>query len=71
MPQASQNLRDRIRTRFDSIDCGAPLLYLKNGGWSEIGGYLSPPNGPITDAEWECLDFLCDEWDFAYNPVTK
>ena len=49
----------------------APLSYLKNSGWSEVSGCLSPPNRPITDAEWECLDFLCEEWDFAYNPITK
>lgn len=71
MPQASEELRSKMRARFDSIDIFAPLQYLKNSGWSESKGHLSPPNAPITDDEWECVDFLCEEWDYAYNPVSR
>jgi len=71
MPQASEELRSKMRARFDSIDIFPPLQFLKNSGWSSDRGFLSPPNCHITDAEWECVDFLCEEWDYAYNPMTK
>ncbi|MCW2286645.1 hypothetical protein M2323_004531 [Rhodoblastus acidophilus] len=31
-------------------------------------GVISCPVGrEITDKEWDCICFLCDEWDYGYN----
>jgi hypothetical protein len=75
MPQATDELREKIDGYFKSgIDLYAPLEYLKSEGWTDDKGWLFSPSRTITEKEWDCVDFLCDEWDFAYNaakPATK
>jgi hypothetical protein len=72
MPTASNELREKMRQRFGSeIDEQGPLKYLKDRGFTEVmNGMLQPPKTDymITTEEWECVEFLCDEWDFAYEP---
>lgn len=69
MPQASDELRARMQERFgDSIADGPPWEFLKSRGYTERGGLIKPPNPNhnITEDEGECVDFLCDEWDWAF-----
>ena len=71
MPQATDELRAEIEALFgDGIDLTAPLAYLKAKGFKEHSGMLFPPtcNHTLSQVEGTCVDFLCDEWDFAYDP---
>jgi hypothetical protein len=71
MPQATDELRAIMEKRFgDRIDESGPLQHLLAQGFSERGGMLRPPpDHRVSDEEWECIEFLCDEWDFAYLPL--
>lgn len=69
MPQATDELRDKIDGYFgEGVDLHKPLTFLKENGWADKAGLLLAPNGrEITEKEWDCVDFLCDEWDFAFT----
>lgn len=67
MPQASDELRGKMKARFGTIDCHLPLKFLQDSGWTEKAGWLFSPNRVVAEGEWERVDFLCDEWDFAYD----
>lgn len=70
MPQASDELRDLMKERFgDEIDCSQPLKFLLDRGFSEKAGMISKPapDYVMNDQECDCVDYLCDEWDFAYQ----
>lgn len=68
MPQASQELRTKINGHFGSgIDLYVPLEFLKSRGWVYDRGMLSAPKRQITEKEWDCVDFLCYEWDFGFT----
>lgn len=70
MPQASDELRDRMKERFGSIDLGGPLDFLEDVGIKDHQyGVLQVPK-KLVDADqtiWDCVAFLCDEWDFTWE----
>lgn len=69
MPQASEDLRAKIRKRFGSLDDGAAWDFLKSKGYTMEDFYISAPT-PLhraTADENECIDFLCEEWDWGYS----
>jgi len=50
------------------INRGAALQFLIDLGWEENeGGNLCSPSRPITDKEWDYLDFLVQECGFHYE----
>ena len=73
MPQASDEVRALMASYFgdDGIDLYPPLECLKSLGWTDGAGWLCYPEGKlrseVTKKEWDCVDFLCDEWDFAFD----
>jgi hypothetical protein len=72
MPQATDELRSEIEALFgDAIDLHAPLQYLLAKGFKDRAGMLIPPTRDyaLTQVEGTCIDFLCDEWDFSYDPA--
>lgn len=71
MPQASDEQRAQMAKWFggNGIDDGPPMRFLLARGWTERGGMWRKPTEGYTPSyyEWACLEFLCDEWDHAYN----
>lgn len=70
MPQASDEARALMGVYFgDEIDDGPPIRFLLARGYTECEGFwIKPtPSHSISDYEWDCLNFLCDEWDYAYD----
>lgn len=66
MPQATDELRDRITLRFGGIDAGVVVKWLKDHDWELTHDYSwKKPNHVITKEEWEAIDFLIQEWDFG------
>lgn len=70
MPQASDEDREKMAKYFggDGIDMMHPLRYLVLHGWKDHRGLLIAPKRDIDQKEWDCVYFLCDEWDFGYDP---
>lgn len=70
MPQATDALRKRMEDRFgDPIDDYAPWKFLADRGYTSSHFVIRPPDGhAVTEEEGECIDFLCDEWDWSYQP---
>jgi hypothetical protein len=71
MPTASDALRETMRQRFgDPIDDDGPYNYLKDRGFTEKAGIIKPPKAEymLSNEEWDCIQFLCDEWDYGYLP---
>ena len=72
MPQASDEDRAKMAKYFggDGISDSPPMQYLYRKGWKFLpGGMIEKPAPdylPCTK-EWDCLYFLCDEWDHAYD----
>lgn len=69
MPTASPELRADMERYFGSIDLHDPLAFLKANGWREESGHLltmKPPH-EIGQKEWDCVNFLIQEWDFDYS----
>lgn len=72
MPSATSELQDQMEQWFgDPIDNSGPLTLLLSHGWYDINGYLCPPvlSHTVSEIEATCIDFLCQEWDFAYRGV--
>ena len=68
MPIATEELRDKMGEYFgDRIGDWEPRAFLLDQGWTESNGTWNSPPRPITDKEWNCLDFLVQEWDHAYE----
>lgn len=70
MPQASDELRAEMRTRFGDIDLHGPQEYLKAKGWTLHDNWQwSKPGvtnlGVIPRDEFDCLVFLVHEWDYG------
>lgn len=72
MPQASDELRERMESRFgDGISASGPIKFLTDAGykltrdwqWSARPGVTSLKD--MTRDEFECLLFLVHEWDFG------
>lgn len=69
MPQASAELRAKMRKRFGSISDVEPWKYLASRGYDALRCVIRPPPGHrVTEDEGECIDFLVDEWDWDYRP---
>lgn len=68
MPTASDELRNKMRQRFGDIDLTGPQQHLLAQGYSINHGRIVLPNPihRVTDDEGDCIDFLCDEWDFDF-----
>jgi hypothetical protein len=70
MPQATDELRARMKARFgDEIADGPPWEYLVSRGYAQRGYMIFMPSAEhkMTEEEGECIDFLCDEWDWAFS----
>ena len=70
MPQASDELRAKMAEYFGAeIDDWPPRAYLLDQGYDEKAGWWSKPDPDhvVTEKERDCLNFLCDEWDHAYD----
>ncbi len=43
---------------------------LESQGWTEIRFVIHPPRdrkkSEISDMEWNAVEYLCDEWDWAF-----
>ena len=70
MPTASNESRSIMKKWFgDEIDESGPYNFLRSHGFTEKGGLLIKPTPSYTVSEYEleCIIFLCDEWDFAFE----
>jgi hypothetical protein len=68
MPTATAELRAKMGEYFgDEIGDWKPRAFLLDNGWHGLNGVWTVPDGPISDKEWHCLDFLVQEWDHAYH----
>jgi hypothetical protein len=75
MPQATDELRDRWGGDGGVADDKAMRHLLAKGFAFTRGGMIHPPR----DYNWRddkedtegAIDFLCDEWDYAYDPAIK
>jgi hypothetical protein len=51
--------------RFGDITPEGPIKFLEERGFVLNADYSWRwPHTTLSDDETECLDFLCDEWDF-------
>lgn len=70
MPTASDEVRAVWHNEQAGYDAGA-FAFLEARGWSDDGHfYLNPPRTPhvISPQEYDAVEYLCDEWDYGYNP---
>lgn len=68
MPQASDELRQKMKDIYGDLSPTGPLTHLKNRGFIEHRGYLfNNGNVALTDFDWDCIDFLHQEWDYGYR----
>lgn len=72
MPTASDELREKMRARFGDIGLEGPQQHLlAQGYWINRGRIVLPnPIHRVTEGEGECIDFLCDEWDYDFPTGT-
>jgi hypothetical protein len=72
MPTATNELRDLMELWFgDAIDDGGPYRFLMARGYQEWAGMLIKPTSAYTVSIYEapCIQFLCDEWDYGFDPT--
>lgn len=70
MPQASDELREKMRQRFgDSIDEQGPIDFLVGAGYKLGSDWLWEKEGTtyesMTQDEYDAMQFLVQEWDFG------
>lgn len=69
MPSASDEQHKLMEKWFgDPVDERGPIAFLQSHGYvlRRDWHWTKPtPSHTISDDEWECLKFLCDEWDFG------
>lgn len=69
MPQATDEQRALMQKWFgDEIDETGPIKFLESHGYTLLANWLweKPVSShSISDAEYECLSFLVNEWDFG------
>jgi len=70
MPTASKELREKMIERFGNIDIFGPQEYLINKGYilNNYEWIISPDIesfADIPEEDWDCIDFLIDEWDYG------
>lgn len=75
MPQATDELREEMNKLFgDSISDVGPRTYLLCRGFTEKSGLIQHPTKRWPDfniIEMNCIQFLCDEWDYAFEETIK
>jgi hypothetical protein len=72
MPQASDELCDLMCKWFGNrLDDWPPWRLLESHGYTETNGYIQKPTPAhsVSADEWACIDFLCQEWDYAFGAV--
>lgn len=71
MPQATDEDRGLMAAYFggEGIDDWPPTKFLLDQGFTEKGGWWKKPTPEhaVTEKEYNCLNFLCDEWDHSYD----
>lgn len=70
MPQALDSQRELMGKWFgNEIDDGGPYAFLRSHGYWEEGGMIRPPvpHHNVSADEWQCIAFLCDEWDYGWE----
>lgn len=69
MPQASDEDRNLMQEYFgDPISDSGPMNHLLERGYHEERGMWTNPNNLVpTQKDIDCLNFLVDEWDYAYD----
>lgn len=74
MPQATDELRAKMQDYFgDPVSDSGPINYLLGRGFTFTrGGMIVSPKTYKEWCDWEeeCIDFLCDEWDYGYQGET-
>jgi hypothetical protein len=68
MPQASQELRDM----FPGSDAQAMNVLEEHFTWDKPKLWIIRPkvaDYKMTEREGYAIDYLCDEWDFGYEPA--
>jgi hypothetical protein len=69
MPQASRRQHELMEKWFgDPVSELGPCKLLEQRGYDLTRGYewVKPtPSHTIHEIEWECIQFLIDEWDFG------
>jgi len=71
MPTASDDQRELMQKWFGSpVDDYKPYIFLRRRGYTDEGGMLGKPtpSHTVSEYEWQCIAFLCDEWDYAFDP---
>lgn len=74
MPQASDELRARMEQYFgDTIGDQGPTAFLMVKGWKHSNGSWFKPALDYHPSlkEWECVEFLCAEWDDDFDPTKE
>lgn len=72
MPQTSDERRAKMQEYFgDPISDGPPTAFLCGQGYKYSSGWWSKPtiDHQPTEKELECLHFLLEEWDHAWDFV--
>lgn len=72
MPSATDESHEAMRKMFGKyVGDEEPLKFLHDHGYTDEAGMLHPPTfgHPVTNEEWACISFLCDEWDYGFDPV--
>lgn len=72
MPSATDEQRELMKKWFGSCDGmnDYPVIgFLLSHGYTTIAGmwHKPTPSHTVSEFEWECLNFLCDEWDYGYD----
>ena len=72
MPSASDELRNEMERRFgDAISDSGPIRFLEDAGYKLTSDFEWEPKPGVrtlkdmTRDEFDCLLFLCHEWDFG------
>jgi hypothetical protein len=65
MPQATEELRNFVRNTFGSLDCGLVIKELEARGFQGTEDWCWRRIKQPTEFEWNCIDFLIQEWDFG------
>lgn len=70
MPESMPQQRALMNQWFGNpVDDKGPWEFLMARGWTDKAGLIVPPVSAHNPSpyELECIWFLCDEWDYAYE----
>ena len=51
---------------YEESEHGA-WTFLKSQGFTMNKGVINKMEREVTEDEWEAIDYLCGEWDWAYE----